>query len=66
VGAKWLGQKAHPHRRRFTKPNQTEVTVSVADNGAGPGDIGATGGPGAAVGLQKAPLISISVSSNIR
>jgi len=21
VGAKWLGQKAHPHRRRFTKPN---------------------------------------------
>jgi len=22
VGAKWLGQKAHPHRRRFTKPNQ--------------------------------------------
>jgi len=22
VGAKWLGQKAHPHWRRFTKPNQ--------------------------------------------
>jgi len=26
VGAKWLGQKAHPHRRRFTKPNQPNQT----------------------------------------
>jgi len=29
VGAKWLGQKAHPHRRRFTKPNQLLPPVLV-------------------------------------
>jgi len=29
VGAKWLGQKAHPHRRRFTKPN---IAVVLEDD----------------------------------
>jgi len=27
VGANWLGQKAHPHRRRFTRPNHQERMV---------------------------------------
>jgi len=31
VGAKWLGQKSHPHRRRFTKPNQTKPCVLEDD-----------------------------------
>ena len=33
MGAKWLGQKAHPRRRRFTKPNQTPAT---GQRGRGP------------------------------
>jgi len=28
-GAKWLGQKANPHRRRFTKPNQTKPNQTI-------------------------------------
>jgi len=31
VGAKWLGQKAHPHRRRFTKPNLLQLHNSVCN-----------------------------------
>jgi len=33
VGAKWLGQKAHPHRRRFTKPNHDAVTETMTKKG---------------------------------
>jgi len=41
VGAKWLGQKAYPHRRRFAKPNQTLATVAA--RGAGSSTEGALG-----------------------